>query len=307
MYILFVILLNVIAPVFLLIGLGAWLHRKFQMDLGTLSKLTTYLLMPAVSFLNIYESNLEGEAVLDILSFLLLQSGCLILLTYAVAKLSGWERGLSATFQNSVVLPNSGNFGLPVSQAVFANNPLGLSVQVIVLIYQNLLTYTYGYLNSVSVNAKGWQVLQEFLKNPICYALLLGLGFNTLDLELPDFAGRPLEYLGNAFFAVALVTLGAQSAHLKIARLNWPLVLSLAGRCIAAPVIAYFIITLLGIEGTVAQALLIASSFPVSRNSALFALEHNNHPEYAAQAVILSTLLSCVTVTLVVYAAKMLF
>jgi predicted permease len=56
-----------------------------------------------------------------------------------------------------------------------------------------------------------------------------------------------------------------------------------------------------------AQALFIASSYPTSRNSALFALEYNNHPEYAAQSVLLSTLLSSITVAIAVYLSKILF
>lgn len=54
-------------------------------------------------------------------------------------------------------------------------------------------------------------------------------------------------------------------------------------------------------NGVVAQALFIASAYPCSRNTALFALEYDNHPAYAAEAVLLTTLLSAVTVTVVVY------
>lgn len=62
-----------------------------------------------------------------------------------------------------------------VSQLVFQNNPLGLSIQIVVIIFRNFLTYTYGIMNSVSVNANATKALREFLKNPIFYALLLGL------------------------------------------------------------------------------------------------------------------------------------
>ena len=46
-----------------------------------------------------------------------------------------------------------------------------------------------------------------------------------------------------------------------------------------ALLIALGIIWLLQLEGTIARALFIASSFPMSRNSALFALEYDNYPE----------------------------
>ncbi|MGM0873454.1 MAG: AEC family transporter [Bacillota bacterium] len=304
---LYMIILNVILPVFILIGLGVFLHRKFSFDMNTLSKLNTYLLLPTLSFVNIYETSIRGDTLVQIIGFLTIQNLALILLCALISKLFKFDRSLSATFKNSVVLNNSGNFGLPVSQLVFQANPLGASIQVVVTIFQNIITYTYGLMTSVSVNTKGLGAVKQFLKNPIIYALLLGMIFNALAIKIPFFLWRPIEDISNAFLAIALITLGAQSAFLKITTFSLPLLLSLIGRLMLSPIIAFIIILVLNLEGTTAQALFIASSFPSSRNSALFALEYKNHPEYAAQAVLLSTLFSSITVTLVVYLAKMHF
>ncbi|MDN4073085.1 AEC family transporter [Fictibacillus terranigra] len=307
MKIFLMIIVNVILPVFILIGIGAFIHRKYKLDLNTLSKINNYLLMPAVSFVNIYQSEIRGEALLTIIGFLLLQNGCLILLSSTVAKISRFDRSLSATFKNSVVLNNSGNFGLPVSQLVFQHNPLGASIQVIVTIFQNFITYTYGLMNSASVHTKRSTAIKSFLKNPIFFALLLGLAFQMTAIKLPSFLWTPIDNISSAFIAVALITLGAQSAYLRINQFSLPLLLSLIGRLIISPMIALALILSLKLDGTTAQALFIASSFPSSRNSALFALEHGNHPSYAAQTVLLSTLFSSLTVTLVVYLSKVLF
>lgn len=296
------IVLNVILPVFALIIVGALLHRKFSFDMNTLSKLSNYFLMPAIGFVNVYESKMAGEMLVAIIGFLLLQNLTLMILAHGIAKVAKFDKGLSATYKNSVVLNNSGNFGLPVSQLVFHNNPVGASIQVIVMIFQNLITYTYGLLNSVSTqHSQTSKIITEFLKLPILYALLLGLLCNYFSITFPLFIWNPIENVANAFLAMALLTLGAQSAYLKITRITLPLFLSLTGRLILSPVVAFILIYCLRLEGTIAQALFIASSFPSSRNSALFALEYNNHPEYAAQTVLLSTLVSSLTVTVVVY------
>ncbi len=303
----FLILLNVILPVFFLIGAGVFLHRKFKFDMNTLSKLNTYFLMPSVSFVNIYQNNIRGETLLHILGFLVIQCSCLMIITTIISRAAKFDSGLSSTFKNSVVLNNSGNFGLPVSQLVFQHNPLGASIQIVVMIFQNLLTYTYGLINSVSVDQTGLKAMKEFLKNPVIYAFLLGLVLHTLHIKIPTFIWTPINNTSNAFLAVALVTLGAQSAYIKISRFSLPLFLSLFGRLILSPAIAIIIILILKLDGTTAQALFIASSFPTSRNSALFALEYGNHPEYAAQVVLLSTLLSMITVTTVVFLSTILF
>ncbi|WP_175639403.1 AEC family transporter [Metabacillus schmidteae] len=303
----FLILLHVILPVFTLIGIGAFLHRRFTFDMGTLSKLTTYLLLPVVGFVNVYESKMGGETILKILGFLVVQSFCLIIIAEVISKVCKFEKSLSSTFKNSVVLINSGNFGLPVSQLVFQHNPLGASIQIIVMIFQNLLTYTYGLFNSVSVGSNKLQAMKVFLKNPVIYAVLLGILLHVTSIELPEFVWTPIETISNAFLAIALITLGAQSAYLKITNISLPLALSLLGRLLVAPSLAFIMISILHLDGVTAQALFIASSFPTSRNSSLFALEYGNHPEYAAQTVLLSTLFSMITVTVVVYLSKILF
>ncbi|MEW9700502.1 AEC family transporter [Paenibacillus sp. SI8] len=307
MNVLLLILLNVIVPVFLLIGAGVLMHRVFQLDMNTLSKLNAFFLLPAVSFTNIYESNIDAGMLLNILGFLVLQSVTLIVLSKLTAKLARFDKGLSSSFSNSVVLSNSGNFGLPVSQLVFQNNPVGLSVGVVVTIYHNLLTNTFGLINAVSAQSHGQKLFKELAKNPMIYAFLLGLLMHTLAIPIPAFVWNPLQHVASAFLAIALVTLGAQSAHLQFKRISAALVCSLLGRLVISPAIALALIFILKLEGTTAQALLIASAFPTSRNSAVFALEYGNHPEYAAQVVLLSTLLSSVTVAMVVYAAKLLF
>ncbi|WP_374720530.1 AEC family transporter [Parageobacillus toebii] len=301
------ILLHVILPLFFLVGLGAFLHRIFHFDMNTLSKLNVYVLLPAVGFTNIYESNMNGDVLLGVLAFLLLQNGALIAISTVMAKLMKLDRSLAATFQNTIVLNNSGNFGIPVSQLVFHQQPLGLSIQIVVTIFQNFLTNTYGVFNFISASEKKGKMTAEFLKNPIIYALLLGLLFRSVHIPVPSFIWNPLQNVANAFLAIALLTLGAQVAYINLRQLPPLLYLSVFSRLLLSPAVAAVIIFALHLEGVTAQALFIASSYPCSRNTALYALEYGHHPDYAAQAVFVSTLLSSATVTMIVYLSKILF
>ncbi|MBD1382822.1 AEC family transporter [Metabacillus arenae] len=307
MAIFYQILLNIILPLFLLIGIGVVLQRSLKLDLSTLSAITMNLLLPAVCFVNIYESDLSGPLVGQTLLYLMLFNVLLIGISILIAKSNKFDRKLSATFNNSFVLSNSGNYGLPVSELVFAANPAGISIQIIVSIFQNLLTYTYGFYNSVSTKSNGLSVFRKMMKLPVIYALLLALPLRWLHVDIPDFLWKPIENTSNAFLAVALVTLGAQVAFLKVTSLSRPIIWIVIGRLMISPIVAFLIISMLGLSGITAQALFIASSFPSSRNSALLALEYDNYPEYASQAVLLTTILSSFTVAVVVYLSRVLF
>ncbi|MCM3789218.1 AEC family transporter [Domibacillus sp. 8LH] len=301
------VFLQIILPMFLLIAAGAVLHRKYTLHMPTLSKLTINFFLPMVCFVNIYETELSGKTAGIVFAYLLLFNGLLIVAALLISKLAGFDRKLSSSYQNSGVLSNSGNYGLPVSGLVFAANPLGLSVQIIISIFQNLLTYTWGFYNSVSASAQGEKVLKKVLKLPVLHALVAAVILKAAGVTVPSFLWSPIQNASNAFLAVALLTLGAQCAYMKITSLSKPLVLAVFTRLFLSPAIGLLVITILNVHGTLAQAMFIASSFPTSRNSALLALEYDNYPEFASQAVIVTTILSSVTVAVVIYLAKIWF
>ena len=163
-----IIFLNVIIPILLLLVIGAILQRKFSFNLKAFSSLITYCLMPAAVFTNIYETEIQFKVLLDIIGYLLIFSLCSMILGSLASRLMKLDKGETAIVKNSVVLMNAGNYGLPVSQLLFHANPLGLSIQIIVLVFQNMLTYTYGLYNLISASKTVGKSLSRF-----CSCLLL--------------------------------------------------------------------------------------------------------------------------------------
>ena len=303
-----IIFLNVIIPILLLLLIGAILQRKFSFNLKAFSSLITYCLMPAAVFTNIYETEIQFKVLLDIIGYLLIFSLCSMILGSLASRLMKLDKGETAIVKNSVVLMNAGNYGLPVSQLLFHANPLGLSIQIIVLVFQNMLTYTYGLYNLISASKTGWQIIKSFLQLPIIYAIILGGLLHALQINIPDFVWVPVDQLANSLIAIALILLGAQLSQISLRTiLNKTIIVSSIGRLVIGPSIALILIYIMGLDGVLAQSLFIASSFPVSRNSATLALENDVHPDLAAQTVLFTTILSGITVTAVVYLASILF
>ncbi|HZG73323.1 MAG TPA: AEC family transporter [Chondromyces sp.] len=301
------VIVNVISPMFLLVFSGALLHRKFNFNLKTFSQLLIYFLLPIVCFMNIYEADISGDVIWLVLLYLFLFNVVLISISIIISKIFKFDKKLSATFQNSSVLSNSANFGLPVSSLVFVQNPLGLSIQIIVAIAQNILTYTWGFYNSVSASSEGNQVIKKIIKLPILHALIIALIFRFFDIKLPKFLYTPIENASNAFVAIALITLGSQIAYIQIKSISKVVIFSSLYRLFFSPIVGLGIILLLNIEGTIAQALFIASSFPSNRSASLLALEYDNYPEIASSVVVITTLSSCFTVAVVIYLSKLIF
>ncbi|WP_436894285.1 AEC family transporter [Staphylococcus gallinarum] len=301
------IILEVLVPILLLILLGVVLQIKFEFDLRQFSALITYCLMPASVFVNILNVNIKADVLLQIIYYVVLYSIILIIFSHIICKFLKLNPGQDAALKNSISLMNSGNYGLPVSNLIFSHNPIGVSIQVFILIFQNLLTYTYGIYNILSTTKTFKEIIISFLRLPVFHALILGIIFNYFKLSLPKPILLPLNHLADAFIAIALIVLGAQLAKIKINFFQRVITWSLVGRLIVGPALSLALIYLLHIDGIVAQSLFIASSFPTSRNTSTIAMEYKVEPELHAQIVLFSTLLSAITVTTVIYLSYTLF
>lgn len=300
------IVFNVILPLLILMGGGLVLQRKFKLDMKSLSKLILYYYIPALTFVKIYESKLSLHFLVHIVGFLVLQFLCMLTIGILISRVMRYPRRMSSSFLNSVILTNNGNIGIPVNQLAFHQNPLAMATQIIVVIFELLLTFTFGLINASSARVGLRSTFMQFVKTPVLAALLLGFLCNIFHIHIPMFIWQPLKVSSDGMLSFALVSLGAQMASVRLSRNNMTVILSIMTRLCIGPVCAFGIIQILGLSGVTAQALLVASSIPTSRNSAALALEYGNDPEFAAEAVMASTICSTVTVTLVIYVATYL-
>ncbi|MBI5833621.1 MAG: AEC family transporter [Armatimonadetes bacterium] len=298
---------NCLLPVFLLIGLGFAVQRRFGLDVRTLTRLNLWIFVPALVLDRLSRANLSGGDLGRVVGFtLLLMAGM-----YAVAQI--WCRarrysvGLSAAFTCAVIFYNSGNYGLPVIELVFGKDSPAMALQTIVLAVQNVTTFSLGAIiirgPSVGVRA----AVVEYLKMPFLYAIGLGLLLQRTGWQLPMPIGKAVQIAGDGLVPIALVTLGAQLGQVSWSGRAKTMVASTAMRLAIAPAVAFCLLRALGWTGLVAQQLLISTSFPSAINAALLAIEYDNEPDFAAQAVMTATLLSALTVAITIYVARHAF
>lgn len=304
---LFFILRDIILPVFVIMSIGFLLQRKFNLDIPTLAKLNIYFVVPGFIFVKLYSTEFSARLFLIVLLFFATYVAILYFLSIIVGKIIGMKKGKKITFTNSVLFFNSGNYGVPVNDLVFKSDPFAMSIQVIVLTLQNIFLFSYGIFSLQSVNVGKLKAFLGYFKMPVLYAMVAGITLNIFSVPIPNAIWVPANYIADAMIGIALLTLGAQVAQIKLISGLFSVYISLTLRLIVGPVIALVIILLFQLDGVTAQALLIASAMPTSVNSAVIAQEYNNHPNYAAQIVLFSTLISAFTVTVVIFAARLLF
>ncbi|WP_158095091.1 AEC family transporter [Gottfriedia luciferensis] len=299
------LLLEVMLPLFMYVILGYFFNRIFKLHLSTLTTLLVYLFLPVAVFTKIYDSPISGTVAGGVLLYLVIQFILMSFISSIICKWRGIEPSMRGTFANSVALNNSGNLGLPVNALVFKNDPFALSIGVLIVLFQNIMTFTVGVYNAeASVQIK--EAIRKMLKLPILYSVALGFILQLSHVKLDSEVINILNPITEAFAPFALITLGAQLAE-SGKEISWDnLAISNFLRLIGGPLIAFGLIKFFGFEGVVAKALFIGSAFPSSRNSALLSFK-GPHASFAAQTVISSTILSSITLPITIQLARTLF
>src|SRR5690606_22244802 len=103
---------------------------------------------------------------------------------------------------------------------------------------------------------------------------------------------------------IALATLGAQLALVRRGSVQHPVTTTVMLRLLGGPAVGVALIWLLGLDGLIAQVLLISTAMPTSVNCLLLCLEFDNHPDFVARSVFYSTVLSPLPVTLTILLAQ---
>nr|WP_235814561.1 AEC family transporter [Propionispora sp. 2/2-37] len=241
------------------------------------------------------------------------------LLGRIIARIRHYDIGMTNAFKNSIMFNNSGNIGLSLITLVFTSTPFvfdgktpylqqAIATQIVILVIQNISTNTLGFFNAGRAHGNVRQSILQIFTMPAIYIIPTAFFCKSIPFDFTATLIWPaLEYLRDGLVPVALLTLGVQLSQTQFDLKNPDVHLSAFTRLIIGPVLAVLFIHIGGFTGVVAQTILIAYSVPTAVNTALIAIECDSCQNFAAQAVMVSTVFSAVTLSLAIYAARIFF
>lgn len=312
------ILENNIIPIFILIGLGFILSKKFDLDVFTLGKLNFYIFVPGFIFFNLYTTDLSLN-MLKILFYCIVYQLFNDLLARAIAKVKNYDLGQTNAFKNTIMFNNSGNIGVPLITLIFSSAPFvingktpylndPLAVQIMVLVFMNVSMNTIGFYNAGRANMSAGKSIHKIFTMPSIYAVPAALLIKYINV---DITGTPLwtavGYIKGGLISMALITLGVQLSKTKFNFKDINVNMAAFTRLLVGPALAFVLIHIFGFYGVIAQTVFISYSVPTAVNTALIAAECDNNPDFASQEVMVSTLFSAVTLTSAIYIARIIF
>ena len=307
------IVYTVIGPLVVMVGAGYLMGRRVPAAAEVFAKILLYLLIPIFVFVNILTSTLKAGEFGTIVWFSALALVALYAAARGVSAVRRHDRPLRGTFANTAILYNSANFSMPVMALAFGAIPgqetYAVAVQAVVAACQGFAAYTVGaFLAAAGAGSVGHAMVKVF-KLPFLYALLAAIvmkqvGLDGEALKRVTIVWQPLTIISGAYVPMALMTLGAQMACVRLVRAPVDLALAVVTRLVLGPLLGLALVKLMGLEGLLAQVLVIGVAAPSAVAGVVLAIEFKNRPDFAASAVFLSTLLAGVTVPLVIFLAQ---
>lgn len=287
---------NILGPVFLIIGLAVLLNRRFSIDVRTVSRIVLYLFSPCLVFNTIAQTELQIEELGLIMAMAVGSSLIMTLIGWGLARLFRFGRTLESAFLLSIAIANAGNYGMPVNE--FAFGPPGLERAVLFNVAMNVVASTLGIFLASRGKATARRSLLNILALPMIYAIVVGLLFNVQEWSLPVPLQRVVDLLSQATVPCMLLVLGLQLSRASLKGKGGPLVLAIFVRLAIAPLVALTLSGWLGLTGLTRLVAIVETSMPAAVVSTLLAEEFGSDAEFVSSVTLGSTLASLLSLSI---------
>ncbi len=284
-------ILGIIIPVFVIIALGYVYARKrgatVQSDMVAVNRVSMDVLCPLLVFtaLAARDFDLAHNATLILAGVAIsLGSG---LLAWPVARLFGYD---VRSFVPPMMYNNCGNMGLPL--AVLAFGSASLAAAVALFMASNLVYFSLGIAlirsgkhASGATNASPWQLLLS----PMMLAMLVGIVFAALRLNLPAPLFQGLKLLGEACIPIMLFALGVRMVDVSLK--SWHIGLVGAIVCpVAGLIVAWLLDQALTLSAVQRGQMYLFAALPPAVFCFMVAERYQQEPDKVAAIVLLGNL-----------------
>ncbi|MBJ7555859.1 AEC family transporter [Marinomonas spartinae] len=293
------VILEVAAPVLLMIAVGAFLRRIRLLNDDFIlisSRFVFKVAMPTLLFLGMLSNNLSGLISLDFALYFASSIVLTFLFAWFLAvrlDLPSIQRGV---FVQIAFRGNCGIFSLALVVNMFGQEGVaiggimaGLSILLFNVLAEVILTrYSKGHLHLVPL-------LKSLVKNPLILAIVLGTVANLMGLKLPLFILKTAHLVGNLSLPLALICIGG-----ALVTSGWALPkrfpIALACKVIISPALFTLVAFLFGFSQKELLFLFVFLAAPTAASAYVTAVAKGDDGKSTANAIATSTVFSSVVI-----------
>lgn len=302
MSLLFEVITEITLPIVLMIGGGYLLQRRLALDVATLSRVTVYGTLPCLLVVSLATAPLPATEVGAVVLFTTGQFLALLALGWIAAVLFRLPAELRPVLALAVPFANVANYGIPLVE--LGMGPAWVPHQAIIVAVLTVLIFV---LAPVMLHTGAHDLRRSaaaILRTPVLPAVAVGLTLNVLDVPLPRFVDFPLRVVGGANTPVALIALGAMLATGQWVAARGAVGLGVGLRLILAPAVTWLALTVFALPPGMNELFLIGVAAPIGILLPILCAEYGRQAGAASAMVVVSTAVSPLAATVMVYLAR---
>lgn len=277
-------MVDILGPIIAITLIGYLMGRsKVGLETRSLSTVVINVATPALIFHTLTSLRVTPETIETMAGAALLCVSISGLLGLVGLKLA---HGSVRSFLPPLMLPNSGNMGLPLVVLAFGQEGLKLGVAYFFVVA--LMQYSLG----LSIYA-GTLRLSMLLRQPLIYSVAAVLLVTWTGLAVPKILLSTTEILGGMMIPAMLMLLGVSLATLEVSDLR-PALMVAIGRLVLGLVSACLVIWVLDLRGVTAGTVFLLATMPTAIVSYVFAERYQHNARQVAGTVVVSTLLTLI-------------
>ena len=301
--------LSIILPIFILILLGFLCRVKGLLSISTgkeLNKFIFYISLPALLICKISQADINITDQWGAYLSILLATAVVAFLGIFLSTFFGLLSSQKWVCAHGCIRSNMAFIGLPV--IIYATNDKGASIAALLMgltipIYNIIgvvfLTLGKKRTEAISVKSVLIQIGWSILKNPLIWGCLIGGILYLIKINKTTFLIKNLESIGYISIPLSLICMGIQMNKAinwqRLKQVMFPTILKL----IACPAFGLLFLHLFyaNPDQNMVLSVLVLLGCPSAVASYVMAVEMNADPEFAADMVLSTTLLSFFTIS----------
>ena len=286
-------LIDVLFPVFLIIGIGYWYGKKDpKFDTKFITTFAGNFGLPAIIFYSLTSTNISIDLFLRFSYYITLYVLIFSVIGIIILKLLNKD---IYRLLPPLILPNTGNMGMPL--CLFAYGKLGLAIATAA----TAMILVFHFTVNILLSSKKFSVKPLLNCIPV-YALLVSLLFVYFDIPSPKFLENATFLIGYSTIFLVLMSLGVALSKLKVFSFKETLIYSLT-RVIIGPIVGFGFVKFFNLSGVEAGVMFIQASMPSAILTYLISKIYSPKKisDSVASTVALSTFMSFFTLVVVVF------
>ncbi len=291
-----------IAPLYMNIILGYVAAKLLSTSRDTIARLMFYMINPIIIFNGVIHTTLDTSSCsLPVVVFFIASTLCLSF--YYLSK-SIWSDQTVNLVAFGAGTGNSGYFGLPLALLFFDDQGEGLYIMALfgMTLYEN----TVGYYICAKGTLGPKEGFSKLWKLPTLHAFWVAVLINVFDVHIPQVFSEFMVHIKGTYAVLGMMIIGLSLAGMRRFELDLAYVgMSLCAKYVLWPLLTLVVLTFdaytFGLfNADMRSALMLIAIVPMAVNTVIFAAMLKTHPEKAAGAVLLSTILALIYVPLMV-------